>query len=186
MCNAEQVKNLMARYAAAGGAQLLVVQLPLDTLQGGGDAILAAFAAALAAYGSRVKLAVLDHVVSFPPVRLPIAAIIELCRGVGAKGKIHHNAVPRSISALTKHETSLIAVFTTRWAKLQFLAALSIEAWCTACSSMHATPCASLRIRQHASSPACLGKPCHTPESACPAPRLAWWKCTKTSSAARW
>lgn len=79
------VKNLVARRAAAAGAQVLVVELPLQVVQQGRKGMLAAFKAALEAHGSRVKLAVLDHVVSFPPVRLPVADITRMCRAAGAK-----------------------------------------------------------------------------------------------------
>lgn len=82
------MKNLIARRAAAAGAQVLVVELPLQVVQQGRKGMLAAFKAALEAHGSRVKLAVLDHVVSFPPVRLPVADITCMCRAAGAKGTL--------------------------------------------------------------------------------------------------
>ena len=34
----------------------------------------------------RVKLAVIDHVASFPPVLFDVKALCSLCRGSGAKG----------------------------------------------------------------------------------------------------
>ena len=34
----------------------------------------------------RVKLAVIDHVASFPPVLLDVEGLTSLCRGSGAKG----------------------------------------------------------------------------------------------------
>jgi hypothetical protein len=42
--------------------------------------ILTCWKAALQAGGRRLKLAVLDHVVSFPPVVMPVQQICSLCR----------------------------------------------------------------------------------------------------------
>jgi hypothetical protein len=39
----------------------------------------------LAAGGRRIKLAVLDHVASFPPVLLPVAKLAAMCRTAGAR-----------------------------------------------------------------------------------------------------
>lgn len=53
---------------------------PPLALQSDPDALLAAFKSAITAGGRRLRLVVLDHVVSFPPVLLPVQQICELCR----------------------------------------------------------------------------------------------------------
>ena len=82
-----QVKNLVMRAAATASMGVLIVELSLHTLQQGEAAITAAFAAAIDAHSGRVKMAVVDHVVSFPPVRIPVEEIASLCRHAGAKGE---------------------------------------------------------------------------------------------------
>ncbi|EFJ44195.1 hypothetical protein VOLCADRAFT_95613 [Volvox carteri f. nagariensis] len=59
-----------------GLEELLRPELVVDAVQ-----------AALGAVGGRrrVRLAVLDHVVSFPPVVLPVAELVKLCKKVGAR-----------------------------------------------------------------------------------------------------
>ncbi|KAG2490959.1 hypothetical protein HYH03_010636 [Edaphochlamys debaryana] len=78
------VKSTLARVAAAAGASLIEVQLGLEELSRPG-AVLAAVQTALAAGGRRIRLAVIDHVASFPPVVLPVAAITAACKQVGAQ-----------------------------------------------------------------------------------------------------
>ncbi len=63
------------------GAVLLEVQLDLHALLDEGR-IVAAFAAAVEAAGDKLKLAVLDHVISFPPVVLPVKRLTRMCRCV--------------------------------------------------------------------------------------------------------
>ncbi|KXZ54245.1 hypothetical protein GPECTOR_5g335 [Gonium pectorale] len=62
------------------------VQLGLEELQWPAS-VLGAVQAALSAIGGgrRLRLAVLDHVVSFPPVVLPVAALTAACKQVGAQ-----------------------------------------------------------------------------------------------------
>ncbi|KAK9808120.1 hypothetical protein WJX73_008728 [Symbiochloris irregularis] len=79
------VKNLAFHAAAQQSMGVLEVQLPLDTLLQGDKGILAAFAEALTAHGSKVRLAILDHVASFPPVHMPIRELVGMCRKAGAK-----------------------------------------------------------------------------------------------------
>ncbi len=82
-----QVANALARTAERAGAGLLVVELDLDTLLAGGAAVAARFRAALAAAPrGRVRLAVVDHIGSNPPVEFPLREIIPACRAAGAKG----------------------------------------------------------------------------------------------------
>lgn len=76
----------MARAAARSGASLLEVLLPLAVLQRGDAGVIDAFRQGLAAARGRVKLAVLDHIGSFPPVRFPVEELCRLCRAAGAKG----------------------------------------------------------------------------------------------------
>jgi selenocysteine lyase/cysteine desulfurase len=64
------------------------VQLPLGLLGRGDAAITGAFESALAAGKGRVKLAVVDHIASFPPVTFPVAAICAACRAAGARGAL--------------------------------------------------------------------------------------------------
>ena len=80
------MKNTLARAAARSGAGLLEVQLPLGVLRGGDGAIVGAFKRALAAGKGRVRLAVIDHIASFPPITFPVAELCAACRAVGAKG----------------------------------------------------------------------------------------------------
>lgn len=82
-----QVANVMARAAERAGAGLVVVDMDLDTLLAGDNAITARFRAALAAVPrGRVRLAVVDHIGSNPPVEFPLPAIIAACHAAGAKG----------------------------------------------------------------------------------------------------
>jgi hypothetical protein len=55
------------------------VPSPLSSLQNP-DALVAAYESALAAGGPAVKLVVVDHVVSFPPLVLPVERICAACR----------------------------------------------------------------------------------------------------------
>lgn len=81
-----QVKNALARAAARSGAGLIEVQLPLSRLAGGPADVAAAFNEALTAGRGRVKLAVIDHISSFPPFTFPVQQLCSLCRAAGAKG----------------------------------------------------------------------------------------------------
>lgn len=76
------VRSTLARAAAAAGAGLLELSFELEDLMDE-ERILGCFRAALAAGGRRLKLAVVDHVVSFPPVVLPVAQICSMCRDAG-------------------------------------------------------------------------------------------------------
>ena len=83
-----QVANALARTAERACAGLVVVDLDLDTLLAGDAAITARFRAALAAVPrGRVRLAVVDHISSNPPVEFPLPAIVAACRAAGAKGE---------------------------------------------------------------------------------------------------
>lgn len=87
---ARQVANALARTAERAGAGLVVVDLDLDTLVTGAEAIVARFRAALrGAPRGRVRLAVIDHIGSNPPIEFPLPAIIQACRSAGAKGARH-------------------------------------------------------------------------------------------------
>ena len=44
------------------------------------DKLLASFRQAIRSAGKRLKLVVLDHIISFPPVVLPVKELCELCR----------------------------------------------------------------------------------------------------------
>ncbi|CAL8469935.1 g9477 [Coccomyxa elongata] len=79
------VKNTLARAAARSGAGLIEVQLPLSRLAGGPANVAAAFNEALTAARGRVKLAVIDHIGSFPPFTFPVQQLCSLCKAVGAK-----------------------------------------------------------------------------------------------------
>ncbi|KAF6258814.1 pyridoxal phosphate-dependent transferase [Scenedesmus sp. NREL 46B-D3] len=76
------VRSALARAAAAAGAGLLELTFELEDLLDEAR-ILACFRAALRAGGRRLKLAVIDHVVSFPPVVMPVQQICSMCRGAG-------------------------------------------------------------------------------------------------------
>ncbi len=85
-CAWGQVRNALARAAARSGAGLVEVLLPLSRLAGGIDEVAGAFEDALTAGKGRVKLAVLDHIGSFPPFTFPVQRLCALCRSAGAKG----------------------------------------------------------------------------------------------------
>ena len=84
-----QVKNALARAAARSGAGLVEVQLPLSRLAGGPAEVAAAFDEALTAGRGRVKLAVIDHIGSFPPYTFPVQRLCSLCKAAGAKGALN-------------------------------------------------------------------------------------------------
>ncbi|KAK9843769.1 hypothetical protein WJX81_005645 [Elliptochloris bilobata] len=99
------VANALARTAERAGAGLIVVELDLYTLLAGDGAIAARFRAALAAVPrGRVRLAVVDHIGSNPPIEFPLPAIIAACRAAGAKvlvdGAHALGAVPLDVPAL--------------------------------------------------------------------------------------
>ncbi|KAL4419422.1 hypothetical protein ABPG77_006349 [Micractinium sp. CCAP 211/92] len=97
------VRSAAARVAAQRGAALLEVDL-LDALAGPPGAVLRRFEAALQAGSGRVRLAILDHVISSAPVHLPVAPLAALCRRHGAAvlvdGAHAVGAVPLDIPAL--------------------------------------------------------------------------------------
>ncbi|KAI3427076.1 hypothetical protein D9Q98_007016 [Chlorella vulgaris] len=76
------VRSAAARVAQLRGAALLEVEL-LDVLDQPA-AIIQRYQAALQAGGGRVRLAVLDHIISQVPSHLPVAALCALCREHGA------------------------------------------------------------------------------------------------------
>ncbi|GMH42541.1 hypothetical protein BSKO_10460 [Bryopsis sp. KO-2023] len=76
-------RNVAVRWAARLGAEIGEVILDQEILQSR-SRILQAFEAALAGI-SGVKLAILDHVCTFPPVVLPIREITSLCHRYGCK-----------------------------------------------------------------------------------------------------
>ena len=65
---------------------MIEVLLDLATLQAGSAAVCECFRRVLAQWGSRIKLAVIDHVTSNPTVHLPVAQIAALCRASDIKG----------------------------------------------------------------------------------------------------
>eukprot|EP00803_Ostreobium_quekettii_P003884 evm.model.scf_1233.4 EVM.evm.TU.scf_1233.4 scf_1233:24014-35309(-) len=77
------VRSTLARFAAHNGANLLEVELNKETLSSP-NSILEAFKAALQGR-RRVRLAVLDHVLSFPPVVMPLDGLVPICKQAGAK-----------------------------------------------------------------------------------------------------
>ncbi|KAG2434800.1 hypothetical protein HXX76_007685 [Chlamydomonas incerta] len=80
------VKSTIARVAAAAGASVIEVTLGMEELQRPALAV-GAMQSALAALGGggrRVRLAVLDHVASFPPLVMPVAAMTAVLKQVGA------------------------------------------------------------------------------------------------------
>lgn len=73
------VRSIVQREALWVGARVLQVQLGEDELADD-SALMETFRAAVATAGRRLRLAVLDHVVSFPPVVLPVKDIVALCK----------------------------------------------------------------------------------------------------------
>ena len=74
-------RNQLARVAAARGLELIVVPVPLPFDP---DALVEAFARAVAGAGGRVKLALLDHLTSPTALRLPLERLLPplAARGV--------------------------------------------------------------------------------------------------------
>lgn len=97
------VRSAAARVAAQRGAALLEVEL-LSALPGPTEAVLQRFEAALQAGRGRVKLAILDHIISLAPAHLPVAPLSSLCRRHGAAvlvdGAHAVGAVPLDIPAI--------------------------------------------------------------------------------------
>ncbi|KAL4444111.1 hypothetical protein ABPG75_011848 [Micractinium tetrahymenae] len=97
------VRSAAARVAAQRGAALLEVEL-LSALAGPPEVVLGRFEAALQAGRGRVKLAILDHIISLAPAHLPVAPLAALCRRHGAAvlvdGAHAVGAVPLDIPAL--------------------------------------------------------------------------------------
>ena len=78
----------------------------------GDDAIVGVFSEALAAFSGRVRLAVIDHVASFPPVVMPVEALasaaaragaLVLVDGAHALGSVHISLAPSGPLAANVH-----------------------------------------------------------------------------------
>lgn len=78
-CSFPQVRSTLAAAAAAHGTGLLELELDsnalLDTQQ-----LLGSYKQAIRRGGRRIKLAVIDHVISFPPVVLPVKELCDMFR----------------------------------------------------------------------------------------------------------
>ena len=85
-CLLGQVRNAASRFSARAGAGIVEVLLDLDTLLKGSEAVVGRFRSTLAQYGSRIKLAVIDHITSSPTIHMPVTAIAALCQTYGIKG----------------------------------------------------------------------------------------------------
>ncbi|KAL6753075.1 pyridoxal phosphate-dependent transferase [Haematococcus lacustris] len=80
------VRSAAARTAAKSGARLLLVNLAAADLSPDPRAVIAIMRRAVAAVApGRLALAILDHVISFPPVILPVKELVEVCRQAGAR-----------------------------------------------------------------------------------------------------
>ncbi|GFH10613.1 aminotran_5 domain-containing protein, partial [Haematococcus lacustris] len=80
------VRSAAARIAARSGARLLLVNLAAADLSPDPRAVIAIMRRAVAAVApGRLALAILDHVISFPPVILPVKELVEVCRQAGAR-----------------------------------------------------------------------------------------------------
>ncbi len=86
-----QIRHTCARFAGRACADLIEVQLP-PAVARDEAAILRAFEETIRAAGRRIRLAVIDHVSSFPPVLFPVQQICALCRQHGIKGRGPCNA----------------------------------------------------------------------------------------------
>ncbi|KAJ9521145.1 hypothetical protein QJQ45_022843 [Haematococcus lacustris] len=80
------VRSAAARIAARSGARLLLVNLTAADLSPDPRTVIATMRRAVAAVApGRLALAILDHVISFPPVILPVKELVEVCRQMGAR-----------------------------------------------------------------------------------------------------
>ncbi|GFH14720.1 PLP-dependent transferase, partial [Haematococcus lacustris] len=80
------VRSAAARIAARSGARLLLVNFAAADLSPDPRAVIAIMRRAVAAVApGRLALAILDHVISFPPVILPVKELVEVCRQAGAR-----------------------------------------------------------------------------------------------------
>jgi len=79
-----QVRSTLARAAARSGAALIEVLLPWEGV-GDEDVVVSAFRDAISSHkrSGRIRLAVLDHCVSFPPVVMPVQRLCRLLGWVG-------------------------------------------------------------------------------------------------------
>lgn len=78
-----QVRSAAARIAAARGAHILQVELGFAELLEPHQIVAAVQEAVQSVRPGRLKLAILDHVISFPPVVLPVQDIAHVCSKVG-------------------------------------------------------------------------------------------------------
>ena len=75
------VKNAVAAAAAKAGASVIEVETGLECVADP-QLLTERLDAVLRRAGPRVKVAVLDHVVSFPPIVLPVQDMVRVCRKV--------------------------------------------------------------------------------------------------------
>lgn len=67
---------------------MVSVVLDLETLQAGDQAILQRFGSVLKQYGNRVRLAIIDHVISAPTYHMPLKELAEMCKSYSVSGQI--------------------------------------------------------------------------------------------------
>lgn len=83
------MRSTLARAAARSGGALLEVVLPFGPALADAGAVAAAYEEALkiAGGGGKIKLAVIDHCISFPPVIMPVAQLCSLFRSGRARAR---------------------------------------------------------------------------------------------------
>lgn len=90
-CAYSAVKTAVGRAAAAAGASVVEVQFDMACALDPA-LVVERVRAALQAGGRCIRAAVLDHIVSFPPVVLPLSDLIATCRQVLCAPAVHASA----------------------------------------------------------------------------------------------
>ena len=95
------VKSTIMRESRRTGAHALMINIhPEDLIKGSSSGILRSLQSALDDFSGHPMLVVLDHLVSFPPVILPVEAMTNMCKEKGAVVFIDGAHAIGSISAL--------------------------------------------------------------------------------------
>ncbi|KAL5537682.1 hypothetical protein UlMin_045275 [Ulmus minor] len=83
-CAFQAVKKSIQAYVVRAGGRVVKIQLPFPLLSS--QEIIAEFKKGLErgkANGSKIRLAIIDHITSMPSVVLPIKELVEICRAEG-------------------------------------------------------------------------------------------------------
>lgn len=88
-----KVMNAVARHTSRANAGMVFVNLDLETLKKGNDAVIERFASIVRQYGSRIQLAIVDHISSNPTYHMPLERLIQLFKTQNIPGKSYVSSV---------------------------------------------------------------------------------------------